>query len=76
MLYRKAMSSKFMLRGFNMAHQFKAGDSVQWRCYGQIKRGTIVEAPNGNVAIIRCHETWRRTWARIDSLQLVAAFQS
>lgn len=48
---------------------WKAGDAVQWRCYGQLKRGTIVEAPKGNVAIIRCHETWRRTWAGLDSLE-------
>lgn len=52
---------------------WKAGDAVQWRCYGQLKRGTIVEAPKGNVAIIRCHETWRRTWAGLDSLERVEA---
>jgi len=56
-----------------MAIKFKAGDSVEWSVYGQIKRGTIVETPNGSVAIIRSHDTWNRTWAHIDSLRLVTA---
>lgn len=59
-----------------MAHKFKAGDAVEWSVYGQIKRGTIVETPNGSVAIIRNHETWNRTWAHIDSLHLVSEFPS
>lgn len=50
---------------------FKAGDAVTWRCYGQTKRGTIVEEPRGNVAIIREHDTWRRTWAALESLSKV-----
>ena len=53
---------------------FKAGDSVEWTTYGATKRGTIVQAPNGSVAIVRDHDTWRRTWAHIDSLRLVASF--
>lgn len=52
--------------------QFKAGDAVQWQCYGQTKRGTIVEDPRGSVAIIREHDTWRRTWAHVDSLERAA----
>lgn len=59
-----------------MAHQFKAGDSVQWSTYGKVKQGVIVQNPNGSVAIIRDTETWNRTWAHVDSLQLVAAFPS
>ena len=55
-------------------HTFKAGDGVEWASYGATKRGTIVENPNGSIAIIREHDTWRRTWANIDSLRLVAAF--
>lgn len=50
---------------------FKAGDAVEWLVYGKAKRGTIVEEPNGSVAIIRDHGTWNRTWAHIDSLRLV-----
>ena len=57
-----------------MKAKFKAGDAVEWFVYGQAKRGTIVETPNGSVAIIRNHETWNRTWAHIDSLRLVAEF--
>jgi hypothetical protein len=57
-----------------MTHQFKAGDAVQWTVYGTVKRGTIVQDPNGSVAIIRDHDTWARTWVHLDSLQLVAAF--
>lgn len=56
-----------------MANKFKAGDAVEWSVYGQIKRGTIVETPNGSVAIIRSHDTWNRTWAHLDSLRLVEA---
>lgn len=56
-----------------MTDKLKAGDAVEWSVYGQIKRGTIVETPNGSVAIIRSHETWNRTWAHIDSLRLVEA---
>lgn len=52
---------------------FKAGDAVTWRCYGAVKRGTIVQDPNGSVAIIRDHDTWRRTWAHIDNLELATA---
>ncbi len=48
--------------------QWKAGDAVEWSVYGTKKRGTIVEDPNGSVAIIREHGTWRRTWANIESL--------
>lgn len=57
-----------------MANKFKAGDSVEWSTYGQIKHGVIVQDPNGSVAIIRESETWKRTWAHIDSLRLVAEF--
>ena len=57
-----------------MTHQYKAGDSVEWQCYGKAKRGVIVEPPRGSVAIIRDTETYRRTWAHLDSLRLVAAF--
>jgi len=53
---------------------FNAGDSVEWTCYGATKRGTIVQSPNGSVAIIRDHDTWKRTWAHIDNLRLIAAF--
>ena len=57
-----------------MAKQlFKAGDGVEWLCYGAPKRGTVVETPNGSVVIIREHDTWRRTWAHIDSLRLANA---
>lgn len=55
-------------------HLFKAGDGVEWTCYGATKRGTIVQDPNGSVAIIREHDTYKRTWANIASLRLVAAF--
>ena len=48
---------------------FKAGDAVTWACYGVTRRGTIVETPRGNVAIIRDHSTYSRTWAHIASLQ-------
>jgi hypothetical protein len=48
---------------------FKAGDAVTWTVYGKEKRGTVVQEPNGSVAIIRDHETWSRTWAHIDSLK-------
>lgn len=51
---------------------FKAGDAVKWFVYGKEKRGTIVQDPNGSVAIIRDHETWQRTWAHIDSLSFAA----
>lgn len=50
----------------------KAGDGVEWTCYGQVKRGTLVETPNGSVAIIREHDTWRKTWANIASLTKVS----
>ena len=53
--------------------KFKAGDGVEWTCYGATKRGTIVQDPNGSVAIIREHDTWKRTWANTASLRLVAA---
>ena len=53
--------------------KFKAGDGVEWTCYGATKRGTIVQDPKGSVAIIRDHETWGRTWAHIDSLRLANA---
>lgn len=56
-----------------MTRQFKAGDAVTWSSYGATKRGTIVQEPNGSVAIIREHDTWRRTWAHIDSLRLANA---
>lgn len=56
-----------------MTKQFKAGDAVTWTSYGATKRGTIVQEPNGSVAIIREHDTWRRTWAHIDSLRLANA---
>ena len=59
-----------------MKAQFKAGDSVQWSTYGKVKQGVIVQNPNGSVAIIRDSATWNRTWAHIDSLQLIAAFPS
>ena len=54
--------------------KFKSGDAVSWTVYGKEKRGTIVQDPKGSVAIIRDHDTWARTWAHIDSLQLIAAF--
>lgn len=57
-------------------HNFKAGDAVSWFCYGAEKRGTIVQDPSGSIAIIREHDSWRRTWAHIDGLRLVAAFQT
>jgi hypothetical protein len=53
--------------------KFKAGDAVTWTSYGATKRGTIVQDPNGSVAIIREHDTWKRTWANIASLRLVNA---
>ena len=52
-------------------NNFKAGDAITWTRYGKAKRGTIVETPRGNVAIIRDHETWNRTWAFIESLERV-----
>jgi hypothetical protein len=54
-----------------MTHTYKAGDAVTWTVYGKEKRGTIVETPNGSVAIIRDHATWSRTWSHLDSLKLV-----
>ena len=54
-----------------MSNTLKAGDPVTWTVYGKAKRGTIVETPNGSVAIIRDHETWNRTWAHVDSLSKV-----
>jgi hypothetical protein len=51
-----------------MTHTYKAGDAVTWTVYGKEKRGTIVETPNGSVAIIRDHATWLRTWSHLDSL--------
>lgn len=53
-------------------HLFKAGDRVQWRYYGQLVRGTIIETPKGNVAILQREGKRAKTWAHIDSLQLVA----
>ena len=54
-----------------MADRVKAGDAVTWFVYGKQKRGTVVENPRGNVAIIRDHKTFNRTWANIESLTLV-----
>ena len=51
---------------------FKAGDAVTWARYGVAHRGTLVETPRGNVAIIRDHANYNRTWASVDSLTLVA----
>jgi hypothetical protein len=51
---------------------FKAGDAVIWARYGVTHRGTLVETPRGNVAIIRDHATYNRTWASVDSLTLAA----
>ncbi len=54
-------------------HTFKAGDGVEWRYYGQLVRGTIIETPKGSVAILQREGKRAKTWAHIDSLQLVAA---
>ncbi len=51
---------------------FKAGDAVIWARYGVTHRGTLVETPRGNVAIIRDHANYNRTWASVDSLTLAA----
>ena len=51
---------------------FKAGDAVTWARYGVTHRGTIVETPRGNVAIIRDHADYKRTWASVDSLTIAA----
>lgn len=54
-------------------HTFKAGDSVEWRYYGQLVRGTITETPKGSVAILQREGKRAKTWAHIDSLQLATA---
>lgn len=51
---------------------FKAGDSVEWRYYGQLIRGTIIETPKGSVAILQREGKRAKTWAHIENLQLVA----
>lgn len=50
---------------------WKAGDGVTFTSYGQPYRGTIVEAPKNGVAIVRVHETGRRTWKHLESLTRV-----